>query len=69
VNHINYDFVSVTVHFHFFRNSFTCDPNDSIDSIVNDVNKAQLKILEIKSDDELARSHAKMNPAEFAKKT
>jgi hypothetical protein len=53
------------VYFHFFRNPFTFDPNHFTDSIVNDVNKAQLEILEIKSDDELTRSHAKMNPAEF----
>jgi len=41
------------------------DPNEFTDSIVNDVNEAQLEILEIKSDNELARSHAKMIAAEF----
>jgi len=41
-------------HFHFFRNPFTFDANDFSDSIMNYVNKAQLEILEIKSDDELA---------------
>lgn len=56
---------AMKVHFHFFRNPFTFDPNDFTDSIVNDVSKAQLEILEIQSDDELARSHAKVNPAEF----
>ena len=45
-------------HFHLFRNPFTFDPNNFTDFIVNDVSKAQLEILEIKSDDKLARSHA-----------
>ena len=54
----------IKAHFHFFRNPFTFDPNDFTDSIVNDVSKTQLEILEIKSD-ELARYHAQMNPAEF----
>ena len=56
---------NMKLHIHFFRKPFTFDSNDFSDAIVNDASLAQLELLEIKIDDELARSHEKIPPAEF----
>jgi hypothetical protein len=48
------------VYVRFVRDPFTFDPDDFNDTVVDDVATAQLELLELKSNDEMANNHSRL---------